>query len=176
METKRSVRRAGEPGRGIAGTGPATQPNILKSSLLHQGEPVDFFLENWILFAVAIASGLMLLWPVFQGGAGGAGLSPTDAVQLINREKAVVVDVCSAEEYAAGHIKGARNVPLDELEQRLPAVAKNKATPLILVCASGVRSRRAVALARRLGYERVHSLQGGMAAWRSASLPIEKNG
>ncbi|WP_370465270.1 rhodanese-like domain-containing protein [Hydrogenophaga electricum] len=112
----------------------------------------------------------MLLWPVLRSGA----LNPTDAVQLINREKAVVVDVCSPEEYAAGHVAGAKNVPLADLESRLPAVVKNKALPVILVCASGVRSKRAVAVARKLGYEKAQSLSGGLAAWRGASLPVEK--
>jgi rhodanese-related sulfurtransferase len=46
---------------------------------------------------------------------------------------------------------------------------------LILVCASGARSSRAVATAKKLGYENVHSLSGGMGAWRSASLPVEKS-
>ena len=91
---------------------------------------MSFFLENWTLFAVAIASGAMLLWPMAKGGAVGGGLTPSDAVQLMNREKALVIDVCSADEFAAGHVKGARHVPLDELASRLPTVAKNKAVPL----------------------------------------------
>ncbi|GLS15067.1 rhodanese-like domain-containing protein [Hydrogenophaga electricum] len=131
---------------------------------------MSFFVENWTLIAVAVVSGGMLLWPVLRSGA----LNPTDAVQLINREKAVVVDVCSPEEYAAGHVAGAKNVPLADLESRLPAVVKNKALPVILVCASGVRSKRAVAVARKLGYEKAQSLSGGLAAWRGASLPVEK--
>lgn len=135
---------------------------------------MSFFVENWPLIAVAVVSGGMLLWPVLRSGAGSGALNPTDAVQLINREKAVVVDVCSPEEYAAGHVAGAKNVPLADLESRLPAVVKNKALPVILVCASGVRSKRAVAVARKLGYEKAQSLSGGLAAWRGASLPVEK--
>lgn len=135
---------------------------------------MSFFVENWTLIAVAVVSGGMLLWPVLRSGAGSGALNPTDAVQLINREKAVVVDVCSPEEYAAGHVAGAKNVPLADLESRLPAVVKNKALPVILVCASGVRSKRAVAVARKLGYEKAQSLSGGLAAWRGASLPVER--
>jgi hypothetical protein len=72
---------------------------------------MDFVINNWMLIAVAAASGGMLLWPVVQGGTAG-GLSPNNAVLLINREKAVVVDVSEADEFAAGHVVGARNVPL----------------------------------------------------------------
>ena len=135
---------------------------------------MSFFIENWSLFLVALVSGGLLLWPTLAGSAGAGSLNTAEAVQLINREKAVVVDVCGPEEFAGGHIGGARNVPLDELEAKLPGVVKNKNTPVILVCASGARSRRAVATAQKLGYENAHSLSGGMGAWRSASLPVEK--
>ena len=135
---------------------------------------MTFLIDNWMIFTVALVSGGLLLWPmVTQGGLGG-GLTPTDAVQLINREKAVVVDVCSPAEYAAGHVQGARHIPLDELEAKLPGVVKNKATPVILVCASGMRSGRAQGVARKLGYEKAVSLAGGLSAWRAANLPVEK--
>ena len=126
-----------------------------------------------MLISVALASGFMLFLPVMQGAAT-AGLSPQQAVQMINREKAQVIDVCSAEEFAAGHLIGARHVPLDQLEQQLAGVAKNKSQPLILVCASGMRSKRAVAVAKKLGYEQAHSLTGGLKAWKEANLPVEK--
>lgn len=131
-------------------------------------------MDNWMLISVALASGGMLLWPVLAGGAQAGSLSPSGAVQLVNREKAVIVDVCEDGEYAAGHVAGARHAPLAQLEQKLPGLVKNKATPVILVCASGMRSRRAVAIARKLGYEQAHSLAGGLRAWRAASLPVEK--
>ena len=86
-----------------------------------------------------------------------------------------MIDVCSPDEFAAGHVGGARNVPLGELEAKLPGLVKNKNNPLILVCASGMRSRNAVSIAKKLGYENAHSLTGGMGAWRSASLPVEKS-
>jgi rhodanese-related sulfurtransferase len=134
---------------------------------------VDFVLANWMLIAVALVSGGMLLMPMLTGG-GGAGLTPAAAVQLINREKAVVIDVCEPAEYQAGHVGGARSIPLGELEAKLPGAVKNKATPLVLVCASGMRSGRAVAIARKLGYDNAQSLSGGLKSWREASLPIEK--
>ena len=134
---------------------------------------MDFVLANWMLIAVALVSGGMLLMPMLTGG-GGAGLTPAAAVQLINREKAVVIDVCEPAEYQAGHVGGARSIPMGELEAKLPGAVKNKATPLVLVCASGMRSGRAVAIARKLGYENAQSLSGGLKSWREASLPIEK--
>lgn len=135
---------------------------------------MSFFLDNWMLFAIALASGGMLMFPALTSGGGAAGLTPTEVVQLINREKAAVVDVCGPDEFAAGHVTGAKNVPLPELEAKLAGVVKNKNLPLVLVCASGMRSRRAVSIAKKLGYENAHSLTGGMGAWRTANLPVEK--
>jgi len=126
-----------------------------------------------MLVSVALASGGLLLWPMLKGATEG-GLTSAAAVQLINREKAVVIDVCEADEFAAGHVGGAKHIALNQLEERLPTVVKNKTLPLILVCQSGARSGRAVAIAKKLGYEKAQSLAGGLGAWKSANLPIEK--
>lgn len=134
---------------------------------------MKFILDNWMIMSVALASGAMLFWPVLKGAAGGS-LTAAGAVQLINREKAVVIDVCEAGEFAAGHVGGAKNVPLNQLEEKLPAVVKNKALPVILVCRSGARSNRALGIAKKLGYEQAQSLAGGLDAWKTANLPVEK--
>ena len=135
---------------------------------------VKFLIDNWMLFAIAIAAGGGLLWPLISGAMTAGALTASGAVQLINREKAVVVDVSEADEFAAGHVGGAKNIPLGELEAKLPGAIKNKALPVILVCASGARAKRAVAVAQKLGYEQAQSLGGGLKAWKDANLPIEK--
>jgi rhodanese-related sulfurtransferase len=134
---------------------------------------LKFIFDNWMLIAVALSAGVMLLLPTFQGAGQGA-LTPAGAVQLINREKAVVIDICEPNEFAAGHVVGAKNIPLGQLEGKLAGAVKNKALPVILVCQSGARSTRALAIAKKLGYEQAQSLAGGLGAWRSANLPVEK--
>ena len=134
---------------------------------------MNFIIDNWYLILLALVSGAMLLAPMLKGGTGGT-LSAANAVQLINREKAVVIDVCEPAEFAAGHVNGARNVPLGELHERLPNIVKNKALPVILVCAKGPRAQRAEGIARKLGYPRAQALAGGLKAWREANLPVEK--
>jgi hypothetical protein len=110
---------------------------------------VSFFIDNWMLIAVAFASGAMLVWPAVSRRAGAAGsLNPPTPCMLMNREKAVVVDVCEPEEFAAGHVVGAKNMPLAELEAKLPGAVKNKATAGDLVCATGARSNRGLAWPR----------------------------
>ena len=134
---------------------------------------MKFIIDNWYLIAIAAASGGLLLWPVLQG-ATLTGIAPAAAIQLINREKAVVVDVCEADEFSQGHIVGSKNIPLGELEAKLAQAVKNKALPLVLVCQTGARSARAVAMAKKLGYEQAQSLAGGLKAWKAANLPVEK--
>ncbi len=134
---------------------------------------MKFLIDNWTLILVALVSGGLLMWPVLRRGTG-SGVEPGAAVVLINRHKGVVVDVCEPEEYAAGHVGGSRNVPLGQLEERLPQAVKNKAVPLILVCASGARANRALATAQKLGYEQAQVLRGGLRSWKEANLPIEK--
>ncbi len=124
-----------------------------------------------MLVTVALASGVALLVPVIGKGS---GLSPQDMVQLMNREKAVVIDVCEPHEFAQGHVIGAKNLPLGDLEGKLAQVVKNKSAQVVMVCQVGARSARAAAMASKLGYENVQSLQGGLKAWQAASMPVEK--
>ena len=134
---------------------------------------MKFIIDNWMLISLAVVSGALLLAPVIQGAAS-KGLSAAEAVQLMNREKAVVVDVCEPAEFALGHIVGSKNIPLGQLEAKLAGAVKNKSLPLILVCQSGIRSSRAVASAQKLGFEKAHSLGGGLSAWKTANMPVEK--
>lgn len=134
---------------------------------------MDFITENWLLILLALTSGGMLLWPSIAGGAGGGKIGVAEAVRLINREKAVLIDVCEPAEFAAAHPAGARNVPFGQLDgsKQLPS---NKALPIVVVCPSGMRAGRAAALLRKQGYEKAVALAGGTNAWRDASLPVEK--
>jgi rhodanese-related sulfurtransferase len=134
---------------------------------------VKFIVDNWLLILIALSSGAMLAWPMVRGANAGS-LSAQGAVQLINRQRAVVVDVREPEEFAAGHVTGAKNVPLNELEQKLQAAVKNKSLPLLLICASGARAQRAVATAKKLGYEQAQAVAGGLKSWKEANLPVEK--
>ncbi len=134
---------------------------------------MKFIVDNWMLILIALSSGGMLAWPLIRGGTGGS-LTAQGAVQLINRSRAVVVDVREPEEFAAGHVTGAKNIPLNQLDAKLASTVKNKTVPLLLVCATGSRAQRAVAMAKKLGYEQAQAIAGGLKSWKDANLPIEK--
>jgi rhodanese-related sulfurtransferase len=135
---------------------------------------LNFLVDHWYLVLAALTSGGFLLWPVATRGTHGGKVNATEAVRLINREKAVLIDVSEPAEFAAVHAAGARSVPLGALENasNLP---KNKALPLVVVCPSGVRAVRAVATLKKLGFDNAKALAGGLAAWREANLPLEKS-
>ena len=134
---------------------------------------MDFLLNNWVLVLAALTSGFLLLWPTLSGGAG-AAVSPSEAVQLINREKAVIIDVCESGEYAACHVAGARNVPLSTLSAESKQLPSNKALPVLVLCQSGMRATRAAGMLRKMGYEKALPVAGGLKAWREAGLPVDK--
>ncbi len=135
---------------------------------------MKFIVDNWMLILIVLSSGGMLAWPMLRGGGGAGALTAQGAVQLINRQRAVVVDVRDAEEFAAGHATGSRNVPLDQLEAKLVSTVKNKSLPVLIMCATGARAQRAVAIAKKLGYEQAQAVSGGLKGWKEANLPIEK--
>jgi rhodanese-related sulfurtransferase len=131
---------------------------------------------NMLLFGVAVASGGMLLWPllsrpfrqVHEVGA-------FDAVQLINRRDAVVIDVRDAGEYQAGHIANARHIPEAQLAGRMKELEKFKSRPIIVSCRSGNRAAAVSGMLRRQGFAEAVALRGGIVAWQQASLPLEKH-
>ncbi|CAM3831947.1 rhodanese-like domain-containing protein [Roseateles saccharophilus] len=134
---------------------------------------MNFLLQNWYLVVAALVSGGMLLWPLLVSGSQGSAISTAEAVQLINREKGVLIDVSEPEEFAKAHAAGARNIPFGQIEGH-KSLPSNKALPLVLVCPSGARAGRAAGMLRKLGYEKAQALAGGLKAWREASLPVEK--
>ena len=111
---------------------------------------MNFLIENWFLVVAAVVSGAMLLWPLLMSGSQGAAVSPAEAVQLVNREKGVLIDVSEPDEYAKGHAVGSRNIPFGQVEGH-KSLPSNKALPLVLVCPTGARAGRAAGMLRKLG-------------------------
>ncbi len=134
---------------------------------------MDFLTDNWMLVGIALLTAGALLWDIVgERLAGLPRLTPAQAVQLINRDNAAVVDLRSTEVFARGHITGAVSLPLAQLGEAQSRLAKVSGRPLLLVCEGATG---AVAASRRLresGADRLHLLAGGMTAWREAGLPV----
>lgn len=133
---------------------------------------MEFIQQNWYWAALAAVSGTLL---VVTSVRGSRGISPAQATQLINRNDAVVIDVRDAGEYAAGHLLNAQHIPLAELDKRLGELDKLKDKPVILNCQTGSRSASACDILRKAGFTQVHNLEGGIAAWEQAGMPVSRN-
>lgn len=131
---------------------------------------------NMVLFGLAVSTGVMLLWPfVSRPFRQSHEVGAFDAVQLINRRDAVVLDVRDTGDYAAGHITGARHMPESQLADRMKEFEKFKSRPIVVCCRTGTRAPVVSAMLRKQGFAEAFALRGGIAAWQQASLPLEKN-
>ncbi len=136
---------------------------------------LQFAQSNIWLILLAVASGAMLIWPVISSRIqGGSEVGTLEAVQLINRRDALVLDVRDGGEFAAGHIPNARHIPMARLEQSMRELEKFKTRPVVVSCQTGAISAKACALLRKNGFKEVFRLKGGIVSWEQASLPVEK--
>ena len=134
---------------------------------------MDFIYQNILLIALVVVSGVALILPMLMG-SGANDVNPVAATLLINREDAQVIDVREAEEFAAGHLPEAKNVPLAKLADRISEIERFKDKPVIVCCASGMRSGKACGELRKLGFAKIHNLSGGIDAWVGAGYPVKK--
>ena len=130
---------------------------------------------NMLLLGLAVVSGGLLLVPLFSRGMRtSTEVGPADAVMLINRKDAVVIDVRDDAEFASGHITNARHIPEKQLSERMKELEKFKNKPVIVSCASGRRSASVADSLRKQGFAEVVALRGGISAWVQAGMPLEK--
>lgn len=135
--------------------------------------PMEFINQNILLISIVLISGLGLVWPFFMGNRANE-LSPAAATQMINREDAQIIDVREVDEFAGGHLPDAKNIPLGKLIDRVGELEKFKDKPVIVCCASGMRSAKGCGALSKLGFARVYNVAGGVDAWVGAGYPIKK--
>lgn len=132
---------------------------------------IEFIGNHPVLVAAFFGVLVALVFTLLQGGGAGA-VSPQRAVMILNQDEALPVDLRPEAEFRAGHIINAVNVGLQDIAAGAAKLAKYKARPLLIYCESGAQAGGAVKALRKLGYDKVHSLQGGLAAWRAEHLPV----
>lgn len=136
---------------------------------------MEFFKQNVLLIGLAIGSGIALILPLLSRSAAGVTvLSVTEAVMLMSRKSALVLDVREPDEFAQGHLQGARNIPLSQLEARLKELEKYREKPVMVLCERGGRATKAAKLLKAQQFTALHVLKGGMQAWLEAKMPTGK--
>ena len=138
---------------------------------------LEFVTSNWHLFAALIVISLLIGFDsVRRGGSGANQVSAVQLPQFVNKENAVVVDVCEPDEFNKGHIPKAINIPVSKIKEQLGQLEKfrTKNRPIVLSCRSGQRASRAAAVLRKNEFKSVYTLSGGLAAWGKENLPLER--
>lgn len=133
-----------------------------------------FVANNWLLVSAFFVI-LFFLIKSFLDLRGVNSVKPFEAVELINREDAVVLDVRMDDEFKSGHILNSVHIPLGLLGNRLKELEQHQSRPLVISCRSGSRARQASGLLRKHGFEKLYVLDGGVLAWQNANLPLKKN-
>lgn len=136
---------------------------------------MKFFIDNTynvFLLGIVLISGAGLLMPVLLRR--GSKVTLLEATQMINQGKSVLVDVREQAEFATGHIRDAKHIPLKELSKRIAELDKFKSKSVIIVCQTGLRSSKAAAVLNQAGFKDVYSLSGGVSAWQAQGLPVIK--
>ncbi len=117
---------------------------------------------------------LLVAFVINEGKQGGAAITPTNLVTLVNREDAVLLDIRDNKEFGAGHIAGALSMPVSSFDARIGELEAYKEKPVVLVCKMGQHASATGKKLRALGFSNVRRLSGGMAEWSANSLPVVK--
>jgi rhodanese-related sulfurtransferase len=136
----------------------------------------EFVQNNLVLFAALLGVLVMLIKAELDHQANkGLRVSASGAIRLINNnDDILILDIRAAAEYQAGHIKGAKNTPLKDFVSEVEKFSEYKNRPVLIYCNSGNTSTRALKILKKAGYEKINNLEGGIAAWKEANLPLSK--
>lgn len=137
---------------------------------------IDFFSNQPVLSIAWIAIAAMLVQSLIKHKISGVkSIDAQDAIMMINKQNAIIVDVRSVEDYKKGHIVNAKNIPVSQIDKgNFAEIEKHKEAPIIVVCASGDRSSGAAGKLTKAGFTQVNNLLAGMNGWTSTNLPTTK--
>lgn len=136
---------------------------------------IQFVTEHYILSTLWLVVFLMLVSDIVKNRFSSVTmLNPQNATIAANRG-GLFVDIRSEEEYTQGHIYGSRWLPLQKIRDGdTKALDKFKDAPIVTVCNYGNSARSAASLLEKAGFTKVSVLQGGLQAWKGASMPLSK--
>lgn len=151
---------------------------VAEQPLASTASTTEFIMAQFIEFVGnhPVLSGMWLVTMAaivfYHQRTGSKGVGPQQAVMLINRNDAIVVDVREKKEFEAGHIVDAISIPLAKLEQRITELKKHQQKPVIVVCKLGQHSGEAAKKIQEAGHEQVFKLSGGISEWKAQSMPL----
>ena len=133
---------------------------------------IEFVINHYLLVGLFFA--LLVAFFINESRLGGATVSPSELVQLINKEEGVVLDIRDQSDFKAGHIVDAINVPFAGVDSRLADLQKYQTSAVVIVCKMGQHSGAVGRKLRSAGFNNVRRLSGGIAEWRASNMPLVK--
>ncbi len=133
---------------------------------------MDFFIfisEQWLLVSLLLV--LVYAFAMLERSRGGKPLTPAQVVAELNAERAILLDVRDAKEYAGGHIHGALHIPHSKVANQLHELNKHREKTIILACKMGQSAAATGKLLTKQGYT-VRRLGGGMMEWGNQGMPV----
>jgi len=131
--------------------------------------------DNQVLVMILVGLTLAIVYNEFSRLTSGfKPVDPAGLTALINRQDALLVDVSAATDFEKGHIAGAKNVQMSQFDADNKVLAKVRELPVALVCRTGTVSADAARKLAKAGFQQVYWLDGGIAAWAQANLPLVK--
>lgn len=136
----------------------------------------EFIINNLILFAALFVVMVMLIKSELDHQANrGLLVTPPMAIRLMNNhDDALIIDLRAAADYKTGHIKGAKSSPLNDFAKDVASFSSYKDKPVLIYCNSGNTATRAIKLLKNAGFDKINNLDGGIAAWKEANMPLVK--
>jgi rhodanese-related sulfurtransferase len=133
---------------------------------------LEFMAQQWTLFAALAVAIAMFIF--HESRRSGASLSPQQAINLVNGEEGLFLDLRDSADFGRGHVVDALNIPATKLEARLTELDSYRDKPVILICKMGQHSGAAGKQLTEKGFTRVYRMTGGMTEWGNMQLPLVK--
>lgn len=135
----------------------------------------EFVSNHSLLFVALVIIIVLILQTIFADATRKFKLvSAPEAISLINRENAVVIDTRNQGEFNSGHISDAILIPLPDIKDNTEKLKKYEGRPLLFYCKSGARSDEACKILSKEGFTQVFALGGGIQSWQDANMPLVK--
>ena len=131
----------------------------------------QFIVQNALLIIIAVIAAVSLAMPLINTRRFGPMVSSEQAVSLINKQNALVVDVRAQKDFKRVRIANSVNIPANEIQNRLGELSKDRT--IIVVDNSGNMSAAASKLLRGVGFTKVYALDSGLVGWMRDKLPLE---
>ena len=131
----------------------------------------QFIVQNALLIIIAVIAAVSLAMPLINTRRFGPMVSSEQAVSLINKQNALVVDVRAQKDFKRVRIANSVNIPANEIQNRLGELSKDRT--IIVVVNSGNMSAAASKLLRGVGFTKVYVLDSGLVGWMRDKLPLE---